>query len=85
MPKIVDWKERQEKAAARNRKFSKNRYEKTKVYTVRVYYDSPLYEATESAAAKAEIQPGTYLRLALVEKLQKDGFLTNAPEDVEEE
>lgn len=74
MPKITSWQERQEKAKERNRRFAQNRAPKTKVYTVRVYYGSEIYNATEKAASDAGKQPGRYLREALIEKLRKDGY-----------
>lgn len=89
MPKIMSWqerqekaKERQEKAKERNKRYVQIRAQKTKVYTVRVYYGSEIYTATEKAASDAGKQPGQYLREALIEKLRKDGYML---EDNDEE
>ena len=49
--------------------------EEGKVYTVRVRKDSKICEFTDKAAANLGIQPGTYLRIALVEKLKRDGYM----------
>lgn len=55
----------------------------TKTYTVRVAKGSGLYGGIEKAAKTIGTLPGTYLRMALIEKLQKDGFLKGVPEDDE--
>lgn len=66
--------ESEAKRIARNHKKNQKHAEETKVYTVRVYKDSPLMVATEQAATNAGKQPGQYLRQALIEKLQRDGY-----------
>ena len=42
---------------------------------MRVRKDSKICEFTDKAAANLGIQPGTYLRIALVEKLKRDGYM----------
>lgn len=78
-------KESEERRKNRQKKQYLNRKERTKTYTVRVYYDSELMTALEKAAKEAGKQPGRYLRIALIEKLQRDGYITEIPEDTEEE
>lgn len=75
------WRESEAKRKARK----KREMEKTKVYTVRVYKDSPIMIAAEKAASDAGKQPGRYLRQALIEKLQRDGYIGEAPEEPEPE
>ena len=84
MPKVLTSEERAKRWAASAEKKpsykekvrikNKKAREEGKVYTVRARKGSKICEATENAAAKLGIQPGTYLRIALVEKLRKDGY-----------
>ena len=66
------------------REYRKKNASKTQTYTVRVYKGSEIMQAIEKAAADAGKQPGRYLRSALMEKLQRDGYITEIPDDKEE-
>lgn len=92
MPEIMpydEWKrkkdEKDERKKERNRKKAKKIYERTKTYTVRVYKDSEIMQAIERAASDAGKQPGRYLRQAMMEKLQRDGYIAEIPEDSDPE
>lgn len=81
----ADFRASERKKEERNRRKTQKRAATTQTYTVRVRHESELELATEKAAADAGIQPGTYLRLALIEKLQRDGYIAETPEAPEEE
>ena len=88
MPKVLTSEERAkrwtENAKKNEARKAAKRKISTKTYTVRVAKGSGLYGGIEKAAKTIGIQPGNYLRMALIEKLQKDGFLKGVPEDDEE-
>ena len=74
-----EWAKRWTENAKRNEQRKAERREIgssiiTKTYTVRVKKPSSIYDATEKAARKMGIKPGVYLRIALTEKLKRDGF-----------
>lgn len=88
MPKVRTMeqvREAEAKKAERNRKNSKLNASITKVYSIREYKYSKLVAAMEKAAKEAGKQPGRYMRIALIEKLQRDGYITESPEDIEED
>lgn len=87
MPKVRTMEQVREadaRKAERNRKSSKLNASTTKVYTIREYKYSKLVAAIEKAAKDAGKQPGRYMRVALIEKLQRDGYITDIPEESEE-
>ena len=87
MPKVRTMeqvREAEARKAERNRKSSKLNASTTKVYTIREYKYSKLVAAIEKAAKDAGKQPGRYMRVALIEKLQRDGYITDIPEESEE-
>ena len=79
----ADFRASERKAEERNRRKAQKRAETTQTYTVRVRHESELELATEKAASDAGILPGRYLRLALIEKLQREGYLTQQVENDE--
>ena len=81
----ADYRASERKAQERNRRKSQKIAAKSQTYTVRVYHGSDLESATEKAASDAGVQPGRYLRMALIEKLQRDGYIVESQqEDIEE-
>ena len=78
-------KESEERRKARQKKQYLNRKEQTKTYTIRVYHDSELERAIEKAASDAGKQPGRYVRIAVIEKLQRDGYIAEIPENSDDE
>ena len=89
MPKTIStmeqMRESEEKRRERNRRKNAKKATNTRTYTVRVYHGSALETATEKAASDAGIQPGRYLRKALVEKLTREGYIAETEEEEEEE
>lgn len=79
----ADFRASERKAEERNRRKAQKRAETTQTYTVRVHHESELELAIEKAASDAGILPGRYLRLALIEKLQREGYLTQQAENDE--
>lgn len=80
----ADYRASERKAEARNRRKAQKRAETTQTYTVRVRHESELELATEKAASDVGLQPGKYLRQALIEKLQREGYLAPNVENEEE-
>ena len=79
----ADYRASERKAQERNRRKAQKIAAKTQTYTVRVYHESELELATEKAASNAGILPGRYLRIALIEKLQREGYLAQDVENDE--
>ena len=78
-------RESEEKRKERNRRKAAKQSAKTQTYTIRVYHGSEFEQAIEKAAADAGKQPGRYVRIAVIEKLTRDGYMPeNAEEEVEE-
>ena len=77
-------RESDEKRREQNRRRNAKTRLKTQTYTVRVYHGSELETAIEKAAADAGKQPGRYLREALIEKLRRNGYLTEPPAEDDE-
>ena len=79
MPKILTSEERAkrwtENAKKNEARKAAKRKISTKTYEVRVAKSTGIYNGIEKAAKTIGIQPGTYLRMALIEKLQRDGYL----------
>lgn len=81
----ADYRASERKKEERDRRKTQKRAETTQTYTVRVHHGSEIEAATEKAAADAGMQPGRYLRFALIEKLQRDGYMAEQePEEPEE-
>lgn len=78
-------RESEEKRREQNRRRNAKTRLKTQTYTIRVYHGSELEQAIEKAAADAGKLPGRYVRIAVIEKLQRDGYMPeNSEEEVEE-
>lgn len=81
MPKILTAEERAKRWAAMDKskikepKVNTNKSE-SKTYTVTLLKRSAVYFIFEKTVAEMGIQPGKYLREALIEKLKHDGRLS---------
>ena len=49
----------------------------TRLYSVRILKKDPLCEALERAADFEQVTPVRYIKQALADKLERDGFLTD--------
>ena len=80
MPKILTAEERAKKWSENAQKNAERKAERrrefTKTYTVRVSIGSGIYNGIEKAAKNIGIQQASYLRMALIEKLQREGYLS---------
>lgn len=88
MPKILTIEQKKESEIRRKESRKKAKIierAKTQTYTIRVYHGSELEQAIEKAAADVGKLPGRYVRIAVIEKLQRDGYMPeNSEEEVEE-
>ena len=53
----------------------------TKTYQICLSKSTGLVSAMETMTERTGIRPATYLRKALIEKLQRDGYITETPEE----
>lgn len=79
---MADWAKRWEENARRNeeRKAEHKRQAELlgrvpKSYKIDVLKTTELYTALEEAAKNNNVQAGRYLRIAVIEKLQREGYL----------
>ena len=49
-------------------------------YNLLIRKNTDVYKALLTVCAKSEIKPTSYIQIALVEKLQRDGYLTQKQE-----
>ena len=59
--------------------------ENTRAYQIRLTRSTGLIDAMERMAETSGIKPATYIRKALIEKLRRDGYIAEVPENTEDE
>lgn len=68
----------------KNKQIAQWKKENTKVYQVRYTLSSGIPSILEKMSAETGMKPATYIRQAVAEKLQRDGYIAEMPDDKEE-
>ena len=81
MPKILTSEERAKRWAENAKKNALRKQQRAaqgevkKSYTIDILRRTELYEALEGASQKEGVQPGRFIRISIIEKLKREGYL----------
>ncbi len=81
---LMTMAERKAAEARRHKRASEWSRKNTKVYQVTYTLKSGIPAIMEKMSAETGMQPATYIRQAVAEKLRRDGYVAEIPDDKEE-